>query len=107
MTTEYSTRSDFKPQNIVVLSSASGRAKWAYTAEWKGKTSLHIREVYQDANEDWCPGKGISFPIAEAQNVPGMILAVVQGFAETNAPAPAAKTKTSPRLIKAGAGKAA
>ncbi|MET4190617.1 MULTISPECIES: transcriptional coactivator p15/PC4 family protein [unclassified Bradyrhizobium] len=96
MTTEFPTRSDFKPQNIVVLGTSRGGAKWAYTAEWKGKTSLHIREVYQDANEDYCPGKGISFPVDAVENLPGMILAVIEGFKAASAPkaAPAAaKTK--------------
>lgn len=61
--TDYVTRSDFKPQNIVVLDQNSRGQKWAYTAEWKGKTSLHFREVYQDSNEAWCPGKGTSIPV--------------------------------------------
>lgn len=61
--TNYVTRSDFKPQNIVVLDKTSRGEKWAYTAEWKGKTSLHFREVYQDQNDAFCPGKGTSIPV--------------------------------------------
>jgi hypothetical protein len=97
--TDFPTRSDFKPANIVVLSTAGRNHKWVYTAEFKGKTSLHIREVYQDENEDWCPGKGISFPIAEAQDIQSKIMAVVQAFTGASAPAPA-KTQ---RLIKRAA----
>lgn len=61
MSTELVTRSDFKPREIKIIEPKGRNPKWAYVADYKGKTSVHLREVYQDENEAWCPGKGISF----------------------------------------------
>jgi hypothetical protein len=90
--TEYVTRSDFKPTDIVVVEPKGRNPKWAYVAEWKGKKSVHLREVYQDENEAWCPGKGISFAIGtDAANRVAIAFGLTSAMPEIAAK-PATKT---------------
>lgn len=58
----------FEPENVVVLTEKGDNLQiWAFTNEYKGRTNLHIREVYRTADEGWAPSnKGISVPIASA-----------------------------------------
>ncbi len=55
-------KGDFAPKDIVVHEQTRRGSKWSYFADFKGVTRLHIREVYQDDNDAWCPtAKGVSF----------------------------------------------
>lgn len=57
-----SLREDFKAKDMVLLH--KGRDPLvAYTGEYKGKQNFHIRTIYADANDEWCPGKGVSVPL--------------------------------------------
>lgn len=57
------TMDGFDPQEMTVLFIKNETNEiWSYTAEFKGHTQFHIREVYFQ-NDVWKPGKGISIPI--------------------------------------------
>lgn len=59
-------RSDFQPCGVITL--MKGRDPLvSYVGEYKGKYSVHIRSIYKDTNDVWCPGKGVSIPAANAK----------------------------------------
>jgi hypothetical protein len=71
-------RSDFKPTGLVELSrTRPSEVLVAYHSEWKGKQSFHIRTIYLDGNDEWCPGKGISVPADQAATIIGKLVETI------------------------------
>lgn len=70
-------RKDFEPCGIVTVRKNRREPTIAYYGEYNGKWRLHIRTIYQDDNEVWCPGKGISLPAEDAQD---FATAIFEGF---------------------------
>jgi Transcriptional Coactivator p15 (PC4) len=54
---------------VVVSSTGKGDPIVAFVDEWGGRECAHIRSLYQNHNGEWCPGKGLSFPVEEMTDV--------------------------------------
>ena len=54
---------DLDADKVIVLGTKNGEGSdpvVCYSSKFKGKHYFHIRSVYQDSKEQWCPGKGLS-----------------------------------------------
>jgi rRNA maturation protein Rpf1 len=61
---------DLNAKNVVIVGSKNGNGSdpvVIYTNEFKGKAYFHIRQVWQDRQGRWLPGKGLSIDPANAK----------------------------------------
>jgi len=89
----------FTPKNLVVVGKKVSRGNETpivvYSNEYKGKTYFHVRELwFNDQNETWNVGKGLSLPGDSAA-------AVFAAIGKLASPVAAPAAKVGKRNIKA------
>lgn len=61
---------DLEADKVIVIGTKNGEGSdpiVVYSNKFKGKHYFHIRSVYQNDRDQWCPGKGLAVDPSQAK----------------------------------------